>query len=140
MQDQLKKIVLEQQILINNYQKINAEQNEHFKNFTTVMMHTVKEKDKEINIQHEKYKNLETSIIQQFSKTQTMIDRLAEEKLVTEIGPKCNLCKKVNVTDKYKVSQKWKTRCNSCLSKSRTFEANTKRKRLCQENNVPFVK
>ena len=51
------------------------------------------------------------------------------------VGPKCNLCKKKDVTDKYKASQKWKTRCTRCLSKARTFEANTKRKREQQEND-----
>jgi hypothetical protein len=45
-------------------------------------------------------------------------------------GPLCNRCHKNNVTSTYKSDQRWKSRCNLCLSKIRT--TNNKRKRAIQ--------
>ena len=155
-----------------------VKQNEHFKNFTTVMMKTIVDKDKEIHLQHNKYITFEKQVMKKIANQQIMIDCIKHgleensklyvkpsssvrsvEKSVLNSQPStetlstitasetslvnvpiCNLCKKVTVSQKYISNQKWKTRCNSCLSKSRTLKANTKRKRLCQENNVPFEK
>jgi hypothetical protein len=44
-------------------------------------------------------------------------------------GPMCTKCRKVNVTDKYKSDQRWKSRCDSCLSKIRTTQNKRKRQK-----------
>ena len=120
-----------------------VKQNEHFKNFTTVMMKTIVEKDNEIHRQHIKYISLEKNVMSKIENQQIMIDRIkhglevnstitAPETSLVD-APMCNLCHKTKVTDKYKMNRKFKTRCTNCLFKARKFEANTKRKRLIQE-------
>jgi hypothetical protein len=151
MQNNDKQIISELQNTIANCQKVNAQQNENFINFTKVMMKTMIEKDKEIFSQNQKFKAFEKEVMQKLSNQKINIDRLElKSQEMTSLqsspistntlvhttttieittAPCCTRCKKNIVSEKSKTSKMWKSRCTLCLSKGRTHEINRKRRR-----------
>jgi hypothetical protein len=136
----------QQKIISDNTKKIEKCENyteqmeQQWKSYTQKLEFI--EKDITLNSFSQKCNYLERNIIHTIEDNQIAIDLLplkfqvhfessTNKSILTSFlnGPQCNLCKKNIVTEKFNSNKKWKTRCTSCLSKSRIFAGNTKRKR-----------